>query len=156
MKKIWLPVAILLVLLVGVGFLYVKLNPPLSAIIAGGVPVSNELIVEVKNNHSFGSIKITNVLVNNGEKTGDVKIQVSNQVDGFFTRESLDDTRGSVAFQDLATVKIKKVSGNRGSETLANNNEIYAVMLRHVNKIESLEIEYKYLGFTYKKTVTVI
>lgn len=63
------------------------------------------------------------------------------------------EDKGSVSFfHELEDVRIKKASVKESDGSM---NYTYALMVQDSNKIQSVEIEYEYLGQSFKKNLFI-
>ncbi|MHA7136539.1 hypothetical protein ACRTEV_04615 [Rossellomorea arthrocnemi] len=160
MKKRWIAAVLLLVaVVVGGAYIWVRENPPIEI----GMIVQNEdgtsVLVEVTN-HGFREAKVVKVTVNNDEAPEKVKMQVSNLLKGFVLGD--DDRDEKVEYKNLKDVVIN--GGSSQSEQMEKLNDgtatkddtIYAVHVFHDEAVSGVMIEYQYFGMTFHETVEVL
>ncbi|SIS64455.1 hypothetical protein [Salimicrobium flavidum] len=162
MKKVFV-ILIIVIPIVFVGsFLYSRFNPPLA--VSGGYAYQEDkevMIVDVGNKYPFGSIKITELLVNNQNQPSKAKMQVSTHSLGFIISDQFNSEEAAeYQFESIENVKLKPNTDPRGQldkvneGTISNEDLIYAVTLGHERSIEKVIIKYSYLGVPYEKIVS--
>ena len=145
---------VLLVVLVGGTYLYLKSNPPLEI----GTLVSDKeqpSVIVVIGNRGLSDIQIMDVAVNNHEDPTETKIQMSNAMQGFTIPE---DFEGPLAdefdFVDISEAIIQ--TGTSPAENLEKQNdgtateedEVYGISVRHDEEIHTVHIKYSYFGIS--------
>ncbi|MEC5424735.1 hypothetical protein QGM71_14710 [Virgibacillus sp. C22-A2] len=162
MKKIII-LCISLVVLIFIGsYIYLKINPPLVAVQSGTAMERQILLVKVGNKNLFGEIEIQDVLVNDSIKPSRMKVQVSDQSKGFIISDRFDgEEEQEYTFKDLDNIKLQpKTDPQRQLEKVNNSvstkeDLIYAITLGHQNSIDKAIINYRYLGMSFKKVVSI-
>lgn len=158
MKKIWISVLLLAITIGGVYF-FIKFNPPLEI----GTLASSEgdkLVIVGVGNKGFSEINILDISVNNGEKPMEMKIQVSNALQGFtLTNDDTTVEAKKYGFTDIDKVALRTgTSPSSNFEKLDNgtatkNDEIYGISVIHNEEVNKVHIKYKYLGILFNDTV---
>lgn len=158
MKKIWITVLIVGVIICGLYF-WVKFNPPLEFGTLGSSGDNKSVIIEV-GNKGISEITILDVLVNNNESPTKTKVQVSNALQGFILTDNFTNNESKkYGFRNVEDTTIKV--GTSLSETLkkvddqmaTNKDEIYGVSVLYTEEIGKVHIKYSYLGITFNETI---
>lgn len=158
MKKLWISVLLLAIIIGGVYF-FVKLKPPLEI----GTLASSEddqIVIVGVGNKGFSEINIVDVSVNNGEKPMETKLQVSNALQGFtLTNNDTNEEAKNYGFTDIDKVALKTGTSPSShfekldSGTATKNDEIYGISVFHNEEVNKVHIKYKYLGIPFNDTV---
>lgn len=155
MKKFWLPVAALIVL-VGI-FAYININPPVET---GTIVISGDGKAALTGigNKGFAKIKVKDVTVNHGEEPAEKKMQIGDAFQGFILRDEpkneagyeFVDIRHTIETGSSPSAHLDKL--NEG--TASGPDDIYAVSVWHQKRIHTIHITYTYFGLSFEETVS--
>lgn len=157
-KKLWLLILIL-VIIVGGAFLFIKFNPPLETGTLALDGNKKSVLVGVGNKGVLG-IKIMDVLVNNDERPLQTKVQWSNALQGFIITDDYNSEESKkYRFVDIDDVIIKIGTSLSSSYAKQDNgsatekDEIYGISVIFNSEIHKVHIKYSYFGIVFNKTV---
>lgn len=142
-------------------FVWLKIDAPLVATIAGSSSENQLLLVSVGNKSRLAKIHIEEVLINNDETPEKVKIQVSNALKGFIISSNFEGKKESeYNFTDLKVVGLKTQTNPQNQREKINNGIatekdtiIYAITINHDDKVRMVIIKYRYLGIEFEKVI---
>ncbi|MFJ5621507.1 hypothetical protein ACIQD3_01995 [Peribacillus loiseleuriae] len=160
MKKAVIRSAMFIGLIMLCFLIYIKLNQPL---VDGTVAFDNEkhIVVVGVGNKGFQEIKITDVLINNNEQPQKLKVQVSNPLKGFALTDSFEAVAGEYGIKNLESVTIQpKTSPQMQYEkmdkgTATEKDVSYGISIVSDRPIETVIIQYQYLGLPFVKTISI-
>jgi hypothetical protein len=153
--------SILSVVLILIGtFSFIKSNPPLVSGTVGATNDYNAVVVGI-GNKGFSGVEIDDVFVNGNEEPLNLKMQVSNPLKGFIITDTFDEEAKEYGVHDIENVTIE--SDTAPSEqlekvkdgTATTNDKSYGISIVHNKAIEKVDVNYKYLGISFNRTVTV-
>lgn len=144
MKKFAIIIGCLIFLIPILLFLY---NPPLDISPGIGYGKDNETILIPIGNKGITDIKNLEVNINGEEEPDDVKIQIIQHPDQAFSI-TLDVEDPSI-FSEVEEVSLPK--GTAVKENFEKNRIAYAVTVVSKEPVDSLTINYRYLGVSYRE-----
>jgi hypothetical protein len=158
MKKI-LMLAVVSIVVISAGFFaFIKTNPPLAS---GSLSASGDYhtVVAVVGNDGWSDVKITSVSVNNNEQPQKQKMQVSNPHLGFVITDTFDKETEEYGIQNVEDVTI--LPGTEPSAqleklnngTATEDDESYGLTVVHNKPVQTVELTYRYLGFSFEKSI---
>ena len=160
LKKILLSILLVAIVSLVFGYVYIKSTPPLVASFSGSSSEKRIILVGVGNKSRLADIRIENVFVNNNSLPSNVKIQESDPLKGFIISSNFDgDEEKEYNFQDLNSVSIQtnterqKQFDKQSNGTASEKDTIYAIIISHDDSIQKIRIKYRFLGFTFQKTI---
>lgn len=164
MKRIIL-VAVILIVVFGGVYAYLKSNPPLETGTLGTSSDRHHVTLEIGNKNIVGDIHIEDVLINSNVRSDEVKIQVSNPLKGFIIADVSDGVDGpeesEYTFKSIQDVSIASDTGPESQldkvygGTATEKDKSYAITVSHDNAVVNLTIIYRYLGITYEEDVAL-
>lgn len=162
LKKTLVIIVVLTVITIGIGFVFLKLNNPLTGGTIAWTQEKKTALVGVGNKMPFGEIQIDSVLVNNDNQPTNIKVQVSNPLKGFVLTDNINEEKESeITFQNLNTVRLQGKTDpekqlNKVDEGTVTKNDItYAIMVTHNQEINEVIVKYRYLGITFKEKFSI-
>ncbi|KYG59476.1 hypothetical protein [Planococcus maritimus] len=162
-KKILVTVVTLMVFVVLVGgtVMFLKSNPPLETNSLAYTESGHAVTVGF-GNQGWGDFQLTEVAVNNFEEPLERKIQLSNPLKGFVVTDDFESAEAQAYdFTDLDEVTIKTGTSPTGllekvnNGTASEDDEAYALTVKHDKKIHTVHIKYSYFGITLYEQVEV-
>ncbi|UOQ92129.1 hypothetical protein MUO14_16740 [Halobacillus shinanisalinarum] len=156
-KLLFIPLATGLFLL-AVVFIYIKLNSPLVTQTAAS-DTDGEILVIDTGNKGFQEINIEEVMINDGIRPAELKIQVSNPLEGYVVTDNFDQYAGDYIIKDLEEVSLEpgtspiKQMEKVNSGTATEDDISYGLSIVNDEPITEVVIKYRYLGFDFRKTV---
>ncbi|OCS85377.1 hypothetical protein [Caryophanon tenue] len=148
-----------LIILFSIVLVWVRVNPPLEYGTIAGNEEGTLLIVGV-GNKGLTNIDITEVTINNGEKPGDVKVQVNHPNQGFVVTDDFSAPEvATYAFVDVSIAKgtdIDALYERQDNNEIQEDEKIYGLTLSHEQPIHAAVIHYRYLGMPYTLEVNAM
>lgn len=153
--------SLFLVIILGGAFLLIKFSIPLEI---GTIASSDdkEIVLVGIGNKGYSQIKLTCVLVNTTETPTNIKLQVSNIIDGFtLVDDNYSDISKIISFENIDNINIKTGTSpatnfEKSDEGTASKKDIiYGIYIINSNPINHVDISYKYFGITFNKTVKI-
>ncbi|MED1204331.1 hypothetical protein [Heyndrickxia acidicola] len=141
-------------------FIYIKLNQPLVDGTVGTSYDKHAVVIEI-GNKGFIDIKITSVLVNHNESPKKLKVQVSNILKGLIIADSFKGDAQNYGLKKITSVTIQpntspqQLLEKKNMGTATNKDKSYGLSIIYNKSIETVRINYRYLGFSFVKTVSV-
>ncbi|WP_175986977.1 hypothetical protein [Bacillus sp. Marseille-Q1617] len=139
--------------------LYLKLNPPLESKGYGWSETQAGLVTVELENQGIYKVKLTEVLINGGDRPREVELGVSrsNALIGLF---AVKDEIEGISFNNIHEYEIEpKLSREEviQLDELDNRSTIrhYGLALDHCKKIDSVMVKYTYLGFPFTKEIQI-
>jgi hypothetical protein len=139
--------------------LYLKMNPPLASEESGWSEHDPGIVVVELQNEGFHKLKLTEVMVNGGDRPSKVELGISrtNAVIGMF---ALEKEIEGISFHDIHEYDIE--TGYSREEAIQleeqdNRSAIrhYGLALEHFQKIDSVTVKYTYFGFPFRKVIEI-
>jgi hypothetical protein len=139
--------------------LYLKLNPPLASAGFGWSAHDPGIVTVELQNEGIHKLKLTEVMVNGGERPSKVELGVSrtNAVIGMF---ALEREIEGISFHDIHEYDIETMYSRVETiqlEEQGNRSTIrhYGLALEHCKKIDSVIVKYTYFGFPFTKVIEI-
>lgn len=158
MKKLWIS-ALILAIVIGGFYSLVKFNPPLEIGTLASSEDHKSVVVGI-GNKGFLEVENLGVSVNNNEKPSELKVQVSNAVQGFIITDDYENQESKkYAFKNIEDMTIK--AGTAPSSyfskldegTATKDDEIYGISVNHNEAIIKVHLKYSYLGISFNESV---
>jgi hypothetical protein len=151
--------ALILVLIIGGGYFWLKFNPPLEVGTLASGEDKKSVVIGIGNN-GFREVEILAVSVNNNEQPLETKIQVSNVLQGFIITDEYDSEEAKkYNFTNIDDVTIKTGTSpfynyeKLEDGTASKKDVIYGISLIHNEEINNVHIEYSHFGMKFNETV---
>lgn len=138
-----------------------KSEPPL---VTGAIGQTNDqqtLVIAVGNKGSE-EINITDVWVNNYEQPKQIKLQLSNPMNGFVITDTFDkktEATYDIEFKDVSSVILQphtspqKQLKKLNHDNLNKNAEFYGLSIVNDKPINKMIIDYRYSGSSFEQTI---
>jgi hypothetical protein len=159
LKKKIFGVVLLLAIIIGGVYVFLKFNPPLEIGTLASSEDKKSVVVGV-GNKGFREVKILQVSVNNNESPLTSRLQVSNALQGFIITDDYNSEEAKkYGFTSIEEISIKTGTSpssnfeNLDGGTASKSDEIYGVSVIHNEEINKVHIRYNYLGITFNDTV---
>lgn len=158
-KTLWTAVFGTIVSAAGL-FAFLQLNPPLADGMVGSSADYHSVVVQIGND-GFREMEITNVFINDHEQPDEQYIQRSNSFQGFVISDNYEEENAAYGVNEVGEVAIlpdtspstqlEKVNNGTATE----EDEIYGVTLKHDEPIQSVQLEYRYLGMSFEEEFSI-
>lgn len=146
--------SLFLVIILGRIFLFIKFSLPFEIGTVASSDDSKIALVGI-GNKGYSKIKLTEILLNTSETPTDVKLQVSNLIDGFtLADDNHSKIPEGISFKNIDEVYLKtgtspSTNFEKSDEGTASQKDIiYGIYIVHNQTIAEVKITYKYFGMT--------
>ena len=137
-------------------------HPPLVSDGTGRTMDKRVVLVEVGNRSHVAKIQLKEVLVNDRSRPAKAMVEESNWQQGFIVSDHFDgEEEAKYRFKDLDEVSLQTASDSLGIQAKVDKGidskdiKTYAILVSDDETIEKVTLKYRYLWFTYEKTVIV-
>ena len=158
-RGLW--ISVLFIIILGGGYFFIKINPPLEIGTIGSSGDNKSVVVGV-GNKGFYEIKIIDVSVNNNDEPLKTRLQVNDVTQGFIiTGDDTNEEAIKYNFMNIDDAAIKTGTSPSASleklddGTASKDDEIYGVSVFHNEEVSKVHIRYSYLGISFNETVTI-